>query len=442
MAENMTGNTVENMTENPVEITTENTAENSTEDMAENPADLPKGERIELAIAECQKENGISARKAAKKYNVAPSTVTRRLNHSVQSASVAHQSRQRLTPQEEKLIIRKALQHYESGLPLGIRHLHEFANEILCSKDTEAPEIGHNWHRRMLARNPSIKRILSRPPARVRTAKLMRKDTLDEFFALYSDLRKTHAIASTDVYNMDEKGLLTGANQQSSVLIPMEKRQAYMRQEGNRQWASVLECISADGEALPAWMVFKVVNQPNSGFKHLGTGESSIAISEKEWTSNVLALHWLQEHFHPLTEKRRHGEYRMLIVDGHGSQCTPEFVDFCVKAKIILLILPPHNTRLVQPLDAGTLQPLVQGYSNFLDDHKRFCKTWLNKEDLIKYYQLARKQAINNANIMAGWKRTGLFPFNPQEVLHQLPNLFSGPSRSPGASSEPPEDPF
>ncbi len=190
VTENMTENVAENITENTAENTTENTAENLTENVVENPADLPKAERIELAIAECQKANGISARKAANKYNIAPSTVTRRLNHSVQPATIAHQSRQRLTPQEEKLIIRKALQHYESGLPLGIRHLHEFANEILCSRDTEAPEIGHNWHRRMLARNPSIKRILSRPPARVRTAKLMRKDTLDEFFGLYSDLRK------------------------------------------------------------------------------------------------------------------------------------------------------------------------------------------------------------------------------------------------------------
>jgi hypothetical protein len=387
--------------------------------MEEHLASLTKGERIELAVAACSRENGPSARKAAKVYDVAPSTITRRLNHSVQSATSVHQSRQRLSPTEEQVVIQKAIHYYESGLPLGIRHLHEFANEILTRKDPDAPEIGQNWHKKLLARNPLLERVLSRPPDRVRTTVVTRKNTLEGFFKLYSELRKTHGIALNDVYNMDEKGFLMGPIQPSHVLIPIQEKHAYLYQDEGREWISVSECISADGEALPAWVVFKADNQQNSWSTYLSTGNSEFATSENGWTDNDLELNWLQEHFHPLTEKRRHGEFRMLIVDGHESHCKPEFIDFCVNNKIILLILPPHNTHLVRPLDGAVFQPLAKAYNILLDDHNQFCGNSLTRECFAKYYQMARSEAVNRANIMSGWRKTGLFPFNPQEVLHQ-----------------------
>ena len=408
--------------------------------MAERIASLTRADRIELAVADCSKQDGISARKAAKIYNVAPSTITRRMNHSVQPATSVHQSRQRLSPTEEQMLVRKAIQHYDSGLPLGIRHLHEFAKEILSTKDAEVPEIGQNWHRKLLARNPSIKRVLSRPPSnRARAARVMRKATLDEFYELYKDMRKTHGVAFPDIYNMDEKGFVMGMNQHSRLLTPIQKKHANLNKDGGHE-ASVLECICADGEALPAWMIFQGVSQPNSGFQYLHNGSSSIVTSEKGWTDNEIALHWLQEHFHPLTEKRRHGEFRMLIIDGHESQCTPEFVEFCVKNKIILLILPPRNIHLVQPLELAVFQPLVKAYSILLDDHKRFCRTWLNSEDLIRYYQVARKEAVSPSNIISGWKRTGLFPFNPGEVFQQLSNPSPEDCQTQGVSGGPSED--
>jgi DDE superfamily endonuclease/helix-turn-helix, Psq domain len=395
--------------------------------MAEDVANMSREERIQLAIACCSKEDGTSARKAAKAYNLTPSTLTRRMRCEVQPASIAHQSRQRLTPAEEQLIVSRAIEHYESGLPLGIRHLRDFANEAVNSRGTNDEEVGKNWHTRLLARNPAIRRLLSRPPARVQKPRVMRKDTLDDFFQLYSDLRQSHAIAFTDIYNMDEKGLLTGAIRQTSVIITMQKRHALLREDADREWASILECISADGVALPAWMIFKAGVRSENGFRQLNSGISSIAVSDKGWSNEELAMHWLQELFHPFTEKRRHSEYRMLIVDGHGPQCRSEFVDFCVKNKIILLLLPPQNARLVQPLDEAAYQPLAKIYGSFVLDHKRFCRAWLEKEELIRYYQLARKDAVTKASIMAGWKKTGLFPFNPTEVAELPPNPVLGP---------------
>jgi len=357
-------------------------------------------------VARCSKENGVSAREAAEVYNVAPSTITRRLNHSVRSAKSVHQSLQRLSPTEEELIVKKAIQYYESGRPLRLRHPYEFANEFLTTKDPEAPEIGRHWHRKLLARHSSIKRLISRPSNPVRAAPVSRKDTLEEFFELYRDLRKTHGITSTDVYNIDEKGFMLGVVQRSHVPIPVQEKRTYMCQDRGREWVSVLECISATGEALPAWVVFKAFDQQHSWLTHLSTGKSIFGTSEKGWTDSGLGLNWLQEHFHPFTEKRRHGDFRMLILDGHESYCTFEFIDFCANNKIIPLLLPPNHIHLAQPLDVVFHQPLAKAYSILLDDHNQFCGKSPTKDDFIRYYEAARQEAVSSTNIMSEESRS------------------------------------
>lgn len=404
-------------------------------------AKLPRADRITLAVDACTKQNGMSARHAARFYDVAPSTVSRRRNHAVLPAAVVHQSRQKLSPAEEQLVIRRAFQHYESGLPIGIKHLHQFANEILMRNDPQSAEIGRNWHRKLLARNPTIARILSRPSFRAQAAAFVRKETFEEFFELYKDLRKTHEILSTDIYNMDEKGFMMGAIRHSHNLVPLQAKQAYLQHDGGKEWVSVFECISADGEILPAWVVFKAVSQQNSWVTYLNDERrSQFATSANGWNDNGLGLDWLQEHFHPLTEKRRRGKFRLLILDGHDSHCTLQFVNFCVDNKIILLYLPPHNNHLVRPLDAAVFQPLGKSYTMFADDHSQFCGRFISREDFITYYQVARKGAITSENLSSAWKKTGLFPFNPQEVIHQIENLGPNATQAQLGATNPSED--
>lgn len=121
----------------------------------------------------------------------------------------------------------------------------------------------------------------------------------------------------------------------------------------------------------------------------------------------------------------------MLIVDGHESRCTLEFIDFCVKNKIVLLIMPPHNTQLLRPLDVAIFRPLSEAYNILLDDHNRFCRNWLTKD-----YRAARTVALNNANITSGCRKSGLLPFNPQEVLDRPQGRPSDPPQPLSASAD------
>lgn len=48
----------------------------------------------------------------------------------------------------------------------------------------------------------------------------------------------------------------------------------------------------------------------------------------------------------------------MLICDGHDSDITGDFIGHCMDNNILLMILPPHSSHLIQPLDVGVFGAL------------------------------------------------------------------------------------
>ena len=77
----------------------------------------------------------------------------------------------------------------------------------------------------------------------------------------------------------------------------------------------------------------------------------------------MLGMEWIK-HFHEVTKEIvTTGEWRLLIVDGHGSHVTVEFVEFCLRVNIVTYSLPAHSTHLLQPLDIGLFSPLQKAYA-------------------------------------------------------------------------------
>jgi len=84
--------------------------------------------------------------------------------------------------------------------------------------------------------------------------------------------------------------------------------------------------------------------------------------SKKGLTSHILWMEWIK-HFHEvIKETVRGGEWRLLIVDGHGSHITVEFVEFCLSVNIVAYCLPTHSTHLLQPLEVGRFSALQKAY--------------------------------------------------------------------------------
>lgn len=168
---------------------------------------------------------------------------------------------------------------------------------------------------------------------------------------------------------MDEKAFMMGGFGEARVAVSRYKRAGYITQPGNCEWVSSIECISADGRILSPWVIFKGKEQQKIWFDAMEDGY--IALSDNGWTDNVLGLEWLKQCFEPESRRRRRGQYRILIFDGHASNITSTAVDFCSAQKIILLCFPPYLTHLLQPLDVGVFHHLANNYSKHLEDSRR-----------------------------------------------------------------------
>ena len=148
--------------------------------------------------------------------------------------------------------------------------------------------------------------------------------------------------------------------------------------------------------------------------------EWHFSCNSKGWTSNIHGEQWLAKCFEPTTRLKANGRKRLLLCDGHDSHISAQFVRFCIDHDIVLFLLLPHSSHLLQPLDVGVFSPLKRAMSSHLSRLYSTEISRLHKVEWLKYYIKARTTAITSQNVLGGWRGAGLFPTNPHRVLRLM----------------------
>ena len=131
-------------------------------------------------------------------------------------------------------------------------------------------------------------------------------------------------------------------------------------------------------------------------------------------------MEWMSDRFEPGTRSYLCGEYQMLIIDGHASHVSTEFIRFAREHKIVCLCWPAHSTHLLQPLDVRVFGSLKQNYKTLLAKRTRFTTYNIDKADFISLKQKARQQSITSRKIQSMWRATGLILYNPSAVFEKI----------------------
>ncbi len=132
------------------------------------------------------------------------------------------------------------------------------------------------------------------------------------------------------------------------------------------------------------------------------------------WTNNNLGLAWLEQVFNKSTQQKARRRWRLLIVDGHGSHLTMDFIRFCDSNKILLAILPPHATPTLQPLDVVLFGPLSASYSKELTAYLHNSQGLLGKRkgDFFPLFWAAWMDSFTESRILKSFEATGISPPN------------------------------
>ncbi|KZL67851.1 transposase [Colletotrichum tofieldiae] len=363
--------------------------------------------------------NGKAIKRAAIEYGIPSSTLQHRLNGK-QARKLAFSDLQRLSPdQEAKLAEWVRIQH-----ALGLAPTHQqvkvFAEKILHAMGDTDP-LGKQWIQGFKRRNPSIKVQRSRPidSRRINGAST---EVIRDWFKLLA-IPEIKGIKPANRYNMDETGILEGQGSNGLVLGMAETKSVRKKQPGSRAWVSIIECISAIGHALNPLIIYKGRTVQQQWFPlDLGPYEGwQFTATENGWTTDDTAVEWLQKVFIPQTipQTASQGkEARLLVVDGHGSHTTTEFMWTCYINNVYLLFLPPHTSHVLQPLDQSVFGPVKAAYRKELGYLSQWNdSTIVGKRNFIGCYQKARLAGLTMDNIKSGWKYTGLWPVSIAKPL-------------------------
>jgi len=174
---------------------------------------------------------------------------------------------------------------------------------------------------------------------------------------------------------MDEKGFLMGLAERSKVICTYRGRTFKIKDDGNRELLTAVESISVDGQVLPSLIIYKGATHYMGWHKFtrkdLESKNFRFTYSPKGWTDRILSMDWIENIFDVNTWEIAGDDWRFLILDGHYSHVTIEFMEYCEANRIALYYLPPFSTHILQPLDVGLFGPLQQYYGKAVDNSVR-----------------------------------------------------------------------
>ncbi|KAF2176519.1 hypothetical protein K469DRAFT_813225, partial [Zopfia rhizophila CBS 207.26] len=81
--------------------------------------------------------------------------------------------------------------------------------------------------------------------------------------------------------------------------------------------------------------------------------------------------------------------------------------------------LPSHSSHIIQPLDVTVFSSIKRRFHNGVQDLIRNSQNHVTNDDFLHIYAKLRPAALSN-NIKSAFRATGIFPFNPEEVLNKL----------------------
>ena len=219
------------------------------------------------------------------------------------------------------------------------------------------------------------------------------------------------------ILNMDETGMPLDPNP-SSIIAPVEYKHVSCMRSNDKSQITVVACCNASGNVILPLVVFdRKFLKPE--YTHGEVPGTVYALSDSGWINAKIFDNWFHNHFLCYAPPVRP---ILLMLDGHSSHYNPSVIEAAAEEGVIIFYLPPHTIHLTQPLDKGCFAPLKSYW-------REECETYLskNKGRAITRFQVSQVfskawvRAMTMTNVMAGFRTTGVCPFDHNAVKSKTP---------------------
>ena len=176
-------------------------------------------------------------------------------------------------------------------------------------------------------------------------------------------------------------------------------------------------CANASGRFLPPMVVYKAKNVYPAWIKGAALG-TRFDVTKSGWFDASTFSRWFFEILLP--QLSGDGPFA-VIGDNLGSHFNASVIETCREKNIRFITLPPNSTHLCQPLDVAVFAPMKRVWRSLLEEWRRESRSkgTLPKE----HFPLLLSRLVEgtkNANIVSGFRATGIYPQNREAVLKHI----------------------
>ena len=325
-------------------------------------------------------------------------------------------SNARLSPEQDKALCYFLNFLAQFGVPLVYQKIASAANHILQINNPDEKPVGRDWPSRWIGSHPQFKVVKEKPIEQAR-AEAMNVYNIRQWFRQLEATMREHDIYQEDFWNMDEMGLRIGVGRGQWVIVPADDQ--YLSRfshiigvHGDRDQCTIIKSVSAAGTCIPPMAIMKGVVILKRWFTELPPELDNLLVgmSNSGYSNDMLFFQWLQ-HWEHFTRISRRGKYRMLLLDGYDSHLTYSALKFCEQQKVVVVLLPPHTSHFLQPLDVSVFQQWKHHHSQALDQNVRQGVGPLEKNSFFACLKEIRERTLTERVIKAGFRKCGFFPF-------------------------------
>ena len=354
-------------------------------------------------------EEGHSIRGAAKLYNVPYTTLCDRVRGRVPIDSTKPGPSPILSQMEEKKLVDHIMYMSSIGYGYSRADVMNIAGEYLSSMNRHEPSkpMSDKWFYNFLKRWPELSVIKPSGLEMIR-ARSSNPETIGKYYAELSTILEKYNLTGRPecIYNVDEKGINSEHKPPNVVGGCNTKPQALISPKGT---TTVIAAGNANGMSIPPYFVFKGARFLPDLLRNSVTGSDG-TVSATGWSNSQIFKEYL-DHF--LTYCQGQGT-KLILFDGHKSHVNPDTIAWAKSHDIILFVLPPHTSWILQPLDVACFGPFSRHYHSeakkFMSDHPGQVISRYNVAEIAcKAYSVG----LCPRNLRSAFQKCGIYPFDP-----------------------------
>jgi hypothetical protein len=380
--------------------------------------------------------NKLSYRVAAAKYNIEYTVLYR---HNTRNNIKTLGGQTVLSPKVENIIVENINACADWGFPMDRYDLRLLVKIYLDKKGIESKRFKNNMPGVEFA-GGFLKRHKNKISERyAQNIKRARANVSSESINNYFN-ELTETLINTppaNIVNYDETNL-TDDPGRKKVIVKRGSKYPERVMNTTKCSISLMMAGTAAGYLFPPYVIYKAQHLYDL-WKVGGPKGARYNRTASGWIDIITFEDWIKTVIIPYARGVDGTTY--LIGDNLSCHLSLDVIKICTESDIRLVFLPPNSSHLTQPLDVAFFRPLKIAWREILLQWKK--KEGSKEKSLPKSVfprllnSLYNKIQTNaETNLKSGFKKTGIFPLNRQEVLSRLPDCSSEANNDTNIVSE------